>query len=63
MEIWFSCVQTAVEVMGLCIAKAQEILPGNTNWKGRLSTDDLLNKAACFVKKGKWYIKYKKELI
>ncbi len=28
-----------------------EVVAGNTNWKGRLSTVDLLTKVACFVEK------------
>jgi hypothetical protein len=32
-------------------AQESNALPGNTNWRGRLSTVDLLIKVACFVKR------------
>ncbi len=34
----------------------------NTNCRGRVNTVDYLIKVACFVKKGKWYFQYKKQL-
>ncbi len=48
-EVWFMAVFCMVE-------------PGNTNWKGRLSTIHLLPKKACFVAKVDNFY-YKNELI
>jgi hypothetical protein len=36
---------------------------GNTNWRERLSTVDLLNKLACFFKVKKYFLNYQKQLI
>ncbi len=38
------------------------VKPGNTNWRGRLSTNDLLIKVTCF-KKSKSCLNYRKQLI